>query len=109
MAWELFTGLPANLPVNRWSSKKSQFPSLITKALDDVLEYEDILTDSNLWWNDLKQYLKKRKGVSDWRDSIRDDTFRQYLSDFLHHEDGAQSKKDFKFEGRDGNFHRFSG
>ena len=24
---------------------------------------------------------------------------RRYLSDFLHHEDGAQSKKDFKFEG----------
>ena len=25
--------------------------------------------------------------------------FRRYLSDFLHHEDGAQSKKDFKFDG----------
>lgn len=71
----------------------------ITKALDDVLEYEDILTDTNLWWNDLKSYLKERKGVSDWKDSMRDGTFRRYLSDFLHHEDGAQSKKDFKFEG----------
>ena len=26
-------------------------------------------------------------------------SLRQYLSDFLHHEDGAQSKKDFKFAG----------
>ena len=35
------------------------------------------LTDSSLWWNDMKQYLKERKGVSDWKDSMEDGTFRK--------------------------------
>ena len=47
----------------------------------------------------MKQYLRKRKNVTDWQDSMNSGTFTTYLSDFLFHEDGARAKRNFKFKG----------
>jgi hypothetical protein len=58
-----------------------------------------LVSDTDFWWSDLKKYLKKRKGVDDWKDSINDGSFQMHLSDFLYHTDGAQSKRSFKFVG----------
>ena len=93
---------------------------LTTNLYNDVLPYEEILsgkqghhhcfdmtlscqhvmpTDVDMWWKDLKVYLKERKNVTDWEESMNDGTFRKYLSDFLYHEDGAQAKRNFLFAG----------
>ena len=56
-------------------------------------------TDVDMWWKDLKVYLKERKNVTNWEESMNDGTFPKYLSDFLYHEDGAQAKRKFLFAG----------
>ena len=96
---------------------------LTSNLYNDVLPYEEILsgkqghhhrldmtlscqhcqhvmpTDVDMWWKDLKVYLKERKNVTDWEESMNDGTFPKYLSDFLYHEDGAQAKRKFLFAG----------
>jgi hypothetical protein len=43
--------------------------------------------------------MKTEKGVTDWRKAVEEGMLAMYLSDFLHHKDGAQNKKNFKFDG----------
>lgn len=42
--------------------------------------------------------MKKHKGVEDWRTAFSEEgKFAMYLSDFLHHADGAKDKRLFRF------------
>ena len=52
----------------------------------------------DFWWPDLKEFMAKRKGASDWRAAIREGSFATYLSDFLVHRDGGENKDKFTFE-----------
>jgi hypothetical protein len=57
-----------------------------------------IISDHTMWWNSFKSYLNSSRGVDDWRTLFRSHSFSIYLSDYLHHKDGAQNKHNFKFE-----------
>ena len=54
---------------------------------------------TGFWWPDLKKFIADHKAVKDWRQVLALGHLPMYLSDFLHHEDGAIYKNSFKFSG----------
>ena len=52
---------------------------------------------TGFWWMDLKEFMENQKDIADWRTAFTSDQFPTYLSDFLHHKDGAGYKKHFRF------------
>ena len=54
---------------------------------------------TGFWWSDLKIFITHHKLIKDWRKAITKGHFPIYLSDFLHHEDGAIYKNHFRFSG----------
>jgi Niemann-Pick C1 protein len=53
---------------------------------------------TGFWWTDLKDFMRKKRNVTDWRTTFADDSLRLHLSDYLHREEGAQDKINFEFE-----------
>jgi hypothetical protein len=57
----------------------------------------------DFWFNDLKKFLREKKGILDWRKTFSSNytdtsAFRTFLSDFLFHKEGGESKQSFMFE-----------
>ena len=73
------------------------FPSLVGKANQSL---QSQFSEVSFWWTPLRKYLQETVGFEDWRDAFDNvDDFRLYLSDFLFHPDGAQSRKNFRWSG----------
>ncbi len=58
------------------------------------------MTELYLWWPDFKHYVKEQYDLSDWREAFENDSMQIYMSDFLFHNDGAESQPYFKFDGQ---------
>ncbi len=54
---------------------------------------------TGFWWVDLKDFMLKKRNVTDWRQAVEDGSIRLHLSDYLHREEGAQDKINFEFDG----------
>ena len=54
---------------------------------------------TGFWWNDLKHFMNRSRGIADWRETFADGSLAKHLSDFLHREEGAQDVINFKFDG----------
>ena len=55
-------------------------------------------SDIFFWWTDFKTFLAEKKGTSDWRQAVSNDSIAQFLSDFLFHPDGGKNMDRFMFE-----------
>ena len=56
---------------------------------------------TGFWWNDLKNFMREKRNITDWRVTFEDgsEPLAKHLSDFLHREEGAQDVINFKFDG----------
>lgn len=59
------------------------------------------------WWETFKSYIARKDNITDWRTIIDQDDeagtdirFRQLISDFLFHQEGANYKSSFQFSGQ---------
>ena len=52
---------------------------------------------TGFWWLDFKKFLENHKAIANWRETFTAGLFQTYLSDFLHHKDGAGYNKNFRF------------
>ena len=52
---------------------------------------------TGFWWLDFKEFLEKHMDIRNWREAFDIGLFPSYLSDFLHHKDGASYNKNFRF------------
>ena len=57
---------------------------------------------TGFWWNELKNFMREKRNITDWRATFEDDSLAKHLSDFLHREEGAQDVINFKVSGEIG-------
>ena len=71
----------------------------LTRELNRMKKEHDFIRSTGFWWDHFKKFMHKHSGVDDWRNAFKDGAIRGYLSDYLHHEDGARNKGRFTFDG----------
>ena len=75
---------------NDWVYFDKKLPKTLQLSFD---------VSTGFWWKDLKEFIATYKSISNWRDTFSGGHFPMYLSDFLHHKDGAIYKNYFRFSG----------
>ena len=94
---EDLVNLSANEPFVACACSNRHTYKLLLKGLD--LSGRVSVSGAWSWWLAFKHFLALQLGVEDWRGAVRDGSIRVYLSDFLHHADGATQMENFKFDG----------